>query len=72
MNLWHPNSSLGDMKLMSLASWLTHKETRVKEVKMVITKEEIEPLYIKVKLVSHKVVMSNQNLISFDLEFKLR
>jgi len=35
------------MQLMELASWLTHEETRVEEVKRVMTKEENEPLYIR-------------------------
>jgi len=65
LNLWNPNSKLGDMQLMELASWLTHEEARAKEVKKVMTKEEKEPLYIKVELVIPKVVIRNHNLIAF-------
>lgn len=44
MNFWDPNSRLGDMHLMALASWMTHEETRVEEVKKVMEKEEKESL----------------------------
>jgi len=52
---------------MALAYWLTHEETRVEEVKKVMTKEEKGPLYIKAELVSPKAAINNHNLISFDV-----
>lgn len=64
MNFGDPNSRFGDMKLMDLASWMTHDETRVEEVKKVMEKEEKEQLYIKAELVSPNIVTSNHNLIS--------
>jgi len=42
---------------MALASWVTHEETRVEEVKKVMEREEKEPLYTSVELVSPKVVI---------------
>lgn len=66
MNFWDPNLRLGDEKLMVLASWLTHKETRVKELNKVITKEASEPLYIRLELVIPKAIISNHNIISAD------
>jgi len=32
MNLWDPNTTLGYLQLMSMASWLTHEEKRVVEI----------------------------------------
>ena len=28
MNFWDPNVKLGDLKLMALASWMNHEESR--------------------------------------------
>ena len=33
MNVWDPNSRLGDMQLMAMASWMNHEELRVAEIK---------------------------------------
>ena len=57
---------------MALASLLTHEEKRVEEVKIVMTKEEKEPLYIIVELVSPKATINNHNLISLDPELTPR
>ena len=38
MNHWDPNSRLGDMQLMALASWLSHEYIRSKEVKIIMEK----------------------------------
>ena len=67
MNHWDPNSRLGNMQLMALAYWLVHEETRLEEVKRVITKEEKEILYIRAQLMSSKSVMRNHSLISNDV-----
>ena len=32
MNLWDPNSTLGDLQLMAMASWLSHEENRAVEI----------------------------------------
>ena len=34
MNVWEPNSKLGDLQLMALASWMKHEEARVVEMKI--------------------------------------
>ena len=52
---------------MDLASWLAHEEIRVEEVKRIMEKEEMEPLYIKVELMSPKVVIRNHSLICNDI-----
>ena len=54
------------MQLMALAAWLSHEETMDEELKMVMKKEEKEPLYIRADLVSTKVIINNHNLISYD------
>ena len=45
MNTWDPNSTMGDMQLMALASWMTNEDTRAKEIWRVM-EEEIENPYI--------------------------
>ena len=52
---------------MDLASWMTHEETRVKEAKRVMKKEENEPFYIMADLVSPRDVIRNHGLISNDV-----
>ena len=47
LNFWDPNSRLGHMQFMDLASWLAHEKTMDEEVKKVMEKEDKEPLYIK-------------------------
>ena len=51
---------------MALVSCMTHEETRVEEVKRVMTKEEKEPLYMRAEIVKLKNVISNHGLISND------
>jgi len=46
-NVWDPNAELGDMKLMALASWMNHEESRAAEIKRILTKEKNEPLSIR-------------------------
>lgn len=47
MNFWDPNSRMGDVQLMVLASWLTHEEAGVEEVKRIMTRETNEHLWIR-------------------------
>lgn len=67
MNFWDPNTRLGDMQLMALASWMTHEETRDEEVKRVMKKDEKEPLYIRVEWLIPRDVISNHGLIFDDV-----
>ena len=46
-NLWDPNVNLGDLYLMSLASWMNHEEARAVEMKKILTKEQTNPLMIR-------------------------
>ena len=46
INIWDPNSRLGDMQLMALASWISNEEARVEEEKKVMKREGKEPLQV--------------------------
>ena len=72
INVWDPNEKLGDLQLMALASWMSHEEAKVEEVKRVLVKEEKLPVYIRAKQISSKAVISNQNIISNDVKLAPR
>jgi len=40
LNLWDPNSELGDLQLMVLASWMNHEEARAAKMMKVMEREE--------------------------------
>lgn len=40
INVWDANENMGDMKLMALVAWMTHEETKVEEVKKVMSREK--------------------------------
>ena len=68
MNFWDPNSRLGVMQLMALASWMPHDKTRVEEVKMVMKNEEKEPLLIGAELGSQRMsveIIASYQMMSF-------
>lgn len=47
MNLWDPNTAVGDVQLMAMASWLNHEERRVAEIRKLMNRELSEPLMIR-------------------------
>jgi len=49
MNLWDPNATLGDVKLMAMASWLNHEEKRAAKIQDIMNRELSEPLMIRVE-----------------------
>jgi len=49
MNVWDPNSRLGDLQLMAMASWMNDEELRAAEMRRLMTKEQNEPLMIIAK-----------------------
>jgi len=67
MNFWDLDARLGYMRLISLASSMTHEERRYEEVKRVTEKEEKELLYIRVELVSISEIINNHGLIFNDV-----
>jgi len=36
LNVWDPNAKLGDLQLMTLASWMGHEKARAEEVKRIV------------------------------------
>jgi len=66
LNVLDPNPKLGDLQLMALASWMSNEDTRVKEVKRVLEREEIYPLYIRAEHINSITVISTHNLITND------
>lgn len=40
LNVWDPNSKIGDLQLMALASWMNHEEMRTIEMKKVMERED--------------------------------
>ncbi len=59
ISIWDPNVRFGDTRLIALASWINFEEERVEEVNRVMSKEEKEPLYFTVELVSPMVVIGD-------------
>jgi len=47
MNLYDPNTALGDLQLMAIAFWLSHEEKRVVEIQKIMARELSEPLMIR-------------------------
>ena len=72
LNIWDPNPRMGDMKLMALASWMVNEETRVKEMRMVMRRENIEPLHIRAEHFSPRGVINNHIKIEKYHEFEKR
>jgi len=66
MNVWDPNAKLGDLQLMALESWMNHEESRVAEMKIILTREKNEPLFIRAEQSYTMALISNHNLIAND------
>ena len=49
MNVWDPNTKLGDLQLMALASWMNLEESRVAEMKRILAREQNESIFIRVE-----------------------
>lgn len=71
MNIWDPISRLGDMKLMTLANWVTNEEIRAEEVKRVMKMEEREPLQIREEIISPRGIIRNNQMIFDDANVAL-
>jgi len=66
MNVWDPNAKLGDLQLMAMASWMNHEELRAAKMKRMMTKEQNEPLMIRVEPLDPMALVSTHNLLSND------
>jgi len=51
---------------------MSHEEARAEEVKIIVEKEEREPLYIIAEQINSMVVISNHNVISNDVQLAPR
>ena len=58
MNAWDPNTLIGDVQLMAMASWMNHEEKRAAEVRSIMGRELSEPLMIRVEPDGPSVVIS--------------
>ena len=47
LDTWDPNSTMGDMQLMALVSWMMNEDTREKEIWRVMRRRNREPLHIR-------------------------
>jgi len=72
LNVWEPNSKLGDFQLLALASWMNHEEVRATEMKTVMEREEIEPVMIRSEQSNPMVVINTHNLITNDPQLSPR
>jgi len=66
MNVWDPNSKLGDLQLMAMSSWMNHEELRTVEMKRLMIKEQNEPLMIRVEPSNPMALISTHNLLAND------
>lgn len=58
MNSWDPNTVVGDVQLMAMASWMNHEEKRAEEVRNIMSRELSEPLMIRVESQDPSAVIS--------------
>ena len=58
MNAWDPNTVIGDVQLMAMASWMSHEEKRAAKVRSIIGRELSEPLMIRAEPDDPSVVIS--------------
>ena len=47
MGIWDSNPTMGDMQLISLASWMVNEDNRAKEIWKVMGRRNREPLYLR-------------------------
>ena len=66
LDTWDPNSTMGDMQLMALASWMTNEDTRSKEIWRVMGRRNREPLYIIPEFFNRSGVILNHREIEKD------
>ena len=64
MNVWDPNAKLEDLKLMAMASWMNHEELRAAQIKILMIKEQNEPLMIRVEPSDPMELISTHNLLA--------
>jgi len=58
MNAWDPNTVIGDVQLMAMASWMNHEEKRTTKVHSIIDRELNVPLMIRAESDDPSAVIS--------------
>ena len=66
LNAWDPNSKLGELQLMALASWMNHEEEIATNMEKLMAREETKPLMIKVEQSNPMAFIITHNLIAND------
>lgn len=62
MNAWDPNTVIGDVQLMAMASWMNHEEKRAAEVRSIIGRVLSEPLMIRAELDDPSSISTHHHL----------
>jgi len=63
MNVWDPNARLGDLKLMYMASWMSHEELRATKIRLMI-KEQSGPLMIRPEPLGPMALINTHNRLA--------
>jgi len=66
MNIWDPNTEIGDLQLMALAPWMNHEESRATEMKRILAREKNEPLFINVEQSNPMALINTHNITAND------
>ena len=66
LNVWDPNAKLGDLQLMAMASWMNHEVLMATEMKILLIKEQNEPLMIRVEPSDPMALINTHNLLAND------
>ena len=67
LEIWDPTPIMGDIKSMVLASWMVNEDNRAKEIWKVMERRNIEPLYLRIEVLSPRGVILNHREIEKDL-----
>ena len=68
MNTWDPNTVIGVVQLMAMASWMNHEENRAAEFCSLISRELSEPLMIRVEPDNPSVMISTHQHLANSLQ----
>ena len=66
INIWDLNAELGDLQLMALASSMNHEKSRDTKMKIILAREQNEPLFIRDEQSNPMAIINIHNLISND------
>lgn len=66
LNVWDANAKLQDLQLMAMESWMNHEELRVLEMKIMLIKEQNEPLMRRAEPSDPMALISIHKMLSSD------